>query len=371
MFTSDKPYTLDSVVRMILSAVFVVCFIWLMGYLSSALIPFVVALLAAYLLNPVTSWIESKGAGRGVAVLLTIVLLMVTVGGIASVVVPMMIAELTNMGRVLGELATNQDFAARVRDHLPPDLWDWFREFIQSDDVKAMFTVDGVMTTAQSVFDKLMPGIRGILKTAGSFLAGIVALTIILLYLIFLLADFGRIKQNWQNYVPKQYRQQVVDFVDEFEVTMSAYFRGQIIIAMLVGVLLSIGFVIIGLPMALVLGMFTGILNIAPYLGTLGLIIAVPLAALGSLEAGQSPLMGIGLALLVFTVVQAIQEVVLIPKIQGESLGLSPWLILLALSVWGQLLGFLGLLIALPVTCLILSYYRRMLAEKERQGVAE
>lgn len=362
---SDKPYTLDSVVRMILSAGFAVCFIWLMGYLSGALIPFVTALLIAYLLNPITTWIEEKVGNRSVAVLLTIVLLVGGVGGIATLVIPMMLGELTNMGRVLGDLATNKASAERAREFLPPELWAWVRDFIRSEEVRAMFTVDGIMSTAQSLFDKLMPGIRGIMKTAGSFLAGIIGLTIIHLYLIFLLADFGRIKENWQNYLPSKYRQSIVDFLLEFEQTMSTYFRGQIIIALLVGVLLSIGFVIIGLPMALVLGMFTGILNIAPYLGTLGLILALPLSVLGALETGQSPMVAMGLVLVVFAVVQAIQEVVLIPKIQGKSLGLSPWLILLALSIWGQLLGFLGLLIALPMTCLFLSYYRRMLAKKE------
>jgi len=365
MLTSDKPYTLDSVVRMILAVVFVVVLVWLLGYLSSALIPFVTALLMAYLFHPVTSWIEDKTGSRGVAVLLTVLLLVGVVVGAFIVVIPMMVGELTHMGRVLGDLATNQAFAERVRAYLPPDLWDWVREFIQSPDVKALFTPEGIMTTAQSVFDKVMPGIRGIMRTAGSVMAGLIGATVILLYLIFLLADFGKIKENWQSYLPGKYRQSIVDFIAEFEQTMSTYFRGQIIIAMLVGVMLSIGFVIIGLPMAILLGMLTGILNIAPYLGTLGLIIAIPLAALGSLEVGQSPLTGIGLTLLVFGVVQAIQEVILVPKIQGESLGLSPWLILLALSVWGQLLGFLGLLIALPMTCLCLSYYRRMLARKE------
>lgn len=364
MITSDKPYTFDSVVRLILSVGFAVSLIWLLGYLSSALIPFVVALLVAYLLNPVTTWMDKKIGSRGVAVGLTIVMVVFLVGGIGFLVVPMMASELAHMGKVLGDLATNKAFADRVREYLPPDLWEWLWQFVQSDEVKSMFTVDSVVSTAQSVFDKVMPGIRGILRTAGSFMAGLVGLTVILLYLVFLLADFGRIQANWQNYVPSQYRESVVEFLDEFERTMSTYFRGQIIIAMLVGVLLSIGFLAIGLPLALVLGMFTGILNIAPYLGTLGLVIALPLAGLGALETGQSPMVAIGLTVLVFGVVQAIQEVVLIPKIQGESLGLSPWLILLALSIWGQLLGFLGLLIALPMTCLCLSYYRRMLAKK-------
>lgn len=361
----DKPYTLDSVVRMLLGAGFVVALIWLLGYLSGALIPFVVALILAYLLNPLTSRIEDKVGSRGVAVFLTVIIVVVAVGGIGTLVVPMMAGEFAHMGKVLSDLATNSDFAARVRSYLPDHLWQWVQEFLRSEDVKAMFTTDSMLSTAQTAFSKIVPGIKGILNTAGSVVGGLVALAIIHLYFVFLLADFGRIKKNWQNYLPADYRESIVEFVDEFERTMSTYFRSQIIVALLVGALLSVGLLLVGLPMALLIGMGTGILNIAPYLGTLGLIVAIPLAALGSLEAGQSPLTGMGLTVLVFGVVQAIQDGFLVPRIQGESLGLSPWLILLSLSVWGQLLGFLGLLIALPMTCLCLSYYRRMLAKRE------
>lgn len=366
MITSDKPYTLDSVVRMVLTAAFFFILIWLLGHLSGALVPFVVALLLAYLLNPVTSFIEAKVGNRGVAVSVTVIGLIGLIAGLFAWVVPMMVNEFAQMGKVLKDLATNQAFAERVKAYLPPDLWAWVKEFVQSQDIQALFTSDGALDMAQGVFDKAMPGIKKLLKGTANALAGVLGLTVILLYLVFLLADFGRISANWKNWLPKEYRQNVVEFVDEFEDTMSRYFRGQIIIALLVGVLLSIGLLIIGLPLALVLGMFTGILNIAPYVGTLGVFIALPLAALSSLEAGQAPWIGMGLALLVFGVVQAIQEVVLIPRIQGKSLGLSPWLILLALSVWGKLLGFLGLLIALPMTCLCLSYYRRLLAKREK-----
>lgn len=365
MFTSEKPYTLDSVVRMVLGAGFLFCLIWLLGYLSSALVPFVAALLLAYLLNPLTSFIEEKINSRGLAVLITIVGLLALATGMVMIIIPMMINEFSHMGKVLRDLATNQAFADRVRDYLPPDLWAWVREFIQSKDIQEMFTTEGAMGMAQTALGKIMPGIKGLLKGTANILGGVLGLFVILLYVIFLLSDFGRIKNNWQNYLPGGYRENVVEFLTEFEGTMSRYFRGQVIVAMLVGVLLSIGFVIIGLPLALFLGMFTGILNIAPYVGTLGVVIGVPLAALHSLEIGQSPLVGIGLVLLVFTVVQIIQDGFLVPKIQGKSLGLSPWLILLSLSIWGKLLGFLGLLIALPMTCLCLSYYRRLLAQKE------
>lgn len=218
----------------------------------------------------------------------------------------------------------------------------------------------------QSITDKVLPGIKNVARGTASVLTGLLGLGIILLYVIFLLGDFGSIQTKWQSYLPAGYREPISEFLKEFEATMSRYFRGQVVIAILVGVLLSIGFVIIGLPLAIVLGMFAGILNIAPYLGAIGIVPATLLAAIGAIETGQSPLVAMGLVLVVFAVVQAIQEVVLVPKIQGQSLGLSPWLILLALSVWGQLLGFLGLLIALPMTCLCLSYYRRLLATSEK-----
>ena len=214
---------------------------------------------------------------------------------------------------------------------------------------------DGAANIAGSAANTILPGIRGFAKGTASVLAGFIGLGIIILYVIFLLADFGKISEGWQDYLPKRYRTQVSGFLGEFEKTMSIYFRGQISIALIVGALLSIGFAIIGLPLGIVLGMFIGLLNIAPYLGAVGVIPALFLAALDSLEAGESVWIGMGLVVAVFAVVQAIQEIMLVPKIQGKSLGLSPWMIILALSVWGKLLGFLGLLIALPMTCLCLS----------------
>ncbi|ADU61682.1 MAG: AI-2E family transporter [Pseudodesulfovibrio sp.] len=362
---ADKPYTLDSVVRMVLGALLIVGLIWMLGYLSGVLVPFVVALLLAYLLNPLTSRVERVVRSRWLAVVVTVTLLAGTVTGLVWVMAPLIGAEFSHMGRVLADLAGNADLARRVREYLPDEVWVWLRALADDQNVRALFTSNGAMEAARKVVATILPGVRGVLSGTASFLAGLLGLGVILLYVVFLLMDFGRIRERWPEYLPQQYRARAIDFMGEFEQTMSLYFRGQVIIALLVGALLSVGFMIIGLPMAVILGMFIGILNIAPYLGTLGLLPAVLLAGLDSLEAGQPPWIGILLVLAVFVVVQAIQEIILIPKIQGENLGLSPWLILLSLSIWGKLLGFLGLLIALPMTCLCLSYYRRLLAERD------
>lgn len=365
MLTSDTPYTFDSVVRMILGVIFIAGLIWLLGFLSSALVPFVAALLIAYLLNPVTCLIQKAVKHRTLAVAITLIGLIGVLVGVVWIVVPMMAAEFSHMGKVLGDLASNPEFAKRAEAYLPLDIWGWLQNFANNPDARELFTAEGVANLASSIAETALPGIAGFARGTAKVLAGFLTLGVIILYMIFLLADFGSIKDGWQEYLPSDYREGIADFVHEFEQTMSLYFRGQVSIALLVGVLLSIGFALIGLPLAVVLGMFIGILNIAPYLGVIGVVPAVLLAAIGSLEVGESPWVGIGLVLVVFAVVQAIQETVLVPKIQGKSLGLTPWLILLALSIWGQLLGFLGLLIALPMTCLCLSYYRRMLAGRE------
>ncbi|BCS88601.1 AI-2E family transporter [Pseudodesulfovibrio sediminis] len=363
MFTSDKPYTLDSVVRLLLGVGFFLGLIWLLGFLSNVLIPFVVALLVAYLLNPLTCFIQKYVKSRGIAVAVTLIGLVAFIVGVFMVIVPMMATELTHMGRVLSELVNNAEFATKVSKHLPPDVWQWLRNIASQQEVRDLFSSTGAADAAQSFLDTIIPGVKGLAQGTASFLAGFLGLGIIILYLVFLLADFGKIKENWQEYLPAGIRDSVTGFLGEFEKTMSLYFRGQISIALIVGVLMSIGFTLIDLPLGIVLGMIIGILNIAPYLGAVGMVPAVLLAALDSLEAGESVWIGVGLVVAVMAIVQTIQEVFLVPKIQGESLGLSPWLILLSLSVWGKLLGFLGLLIALPMTCLCLSYYRRMLAQ--------
>jgi predicted PurR-regulated permease PerM len=146
---------------------------------------------------------------------------------------------------------------------------------------------------------------------------------------------------------------------------MNRYFRAQALVASITGVLLTVGFLIIGVPMAILLGLFIGLLNMVPYLQIIGLIPAFLLALVHALETGGNLLTMLALTGLVFVVVQIIQDTILVPRIMGKEMGLSPAMILLSLSIWGKLLGIFGLLIALPMTCLLVAYYRRFLTRAE------
>ena len=136
---------------------------------------------------------------------------------------------------------------------------------------------------------------------------------------------------------------------------MNRYFRGQSLIALSVGVLLAIGFKIINFPLAVTLGLFIGVLNLIPYMQAIGIIPMILLSLLRSAETGENFWLIFGMAILVLGIVQCIQDLYLTPRIMGKAMGLNPAIILLSLSIWGTILGFIGLIIALPLTTLCLS----------------
>ena len=152
---------------------------------------------------------------------------------------------------------------------------------------------------------------------------------------------------------------------------MNRYFRNQFYISMIVGVLFSIGFVIIGLPMGVVLGLFIGFLNMVPYLQLISLPITAILCIVCSVSTGVDFWAIFWESMAVYIIVQCIQDLFLTPKIMGKAMGLNPAIILLSLSVWGALLGFMGLIIALPLTTLLLSYYNIYIVNRYARSEVE
>ncbi|WP_084448660.1 AI-2E family transporter [Desulfovibrio inopinatus] len=356
----EKPYTFDRVVRMAIMAALLWGLVNLLSYLSDVLIPFAVALLMAYLINPLVVWVEARLGSRPVAVFLSLVLVFGSILGLALYFVPIIMNEFSTMGRLMSDFVGNSEVAARAARHLPPDLWASIKAFLSSDEVKSFFATDSFLSLLQATAKKLLPGLWGVISGTARLGAWVFGLFFILLYLVFLLIDFKAFKVQWKNFIPGEYREAVVEFTNAFEAGMNQYFRGQALVAGLVGVLMSIGFSIIGLPMAIVLGLFIGLLNMVPYLQIVGTVPAVFLAIVHALQSGQNLWTVLLMTGAVFGVVQLIQDAVLVPRILGKVMGMSPAMILLSLSIWGKLLGLLGLLIALPMTCLVVAYYRRI-----------
>ena len=368
MIPNDRSFTFDRVVQLALFAGLAWGLVLLLDYLSDVLLPFFAGLVVAYFLDPVTNRVQHVIKQRVLAALFTLVSITLAVSLVVWFMVPMVGNELADMGRTVSKMASNTELAQAAKEHLPENVWEELNEILKRDDVKRYLTSDGAVQMAKDTAKKLLPGVWGVLSGAANVLTFITGLLVIMLYVVFLLIDYHNMAARWRDYLPPSMRDDVSRFVEEFIQATNRYFRSQALVACCVAVLFAIGFSIIGLPLAILMGIFIGLLNMVPYLQIVGTIPCLLLAGLKALEQGDNFLGALGLVLLVFGVVQLIQETVLVSRFQGEAMGLSPAIILLSISVWGKLLGFLGLILALPLTCLGLTYYRRYLWKFEPAG---
>ena len=372
-----RPYSLDRVVRLGLTAFVAWGAVLLLGYLSDVILPFAAAVLLAYILHPLVTRIQKRIRSRPLAVWLTLLGVGAFVGCFLWLVIPLMVKEVAHMGQLVSDLVNNSSLAEKAAKRLPPDIWLWLKDQLSRPEIREFFQTDNFMSLLQSLGSRLVPGVWNIIAGTANFILWLVGLVIILMYLVFLLLDFQRFKEGSRELLPSAWREPLTEFLGEFDLAMNRYFRAQAGVAALVGGLFSLGFTLIGLPLGIVLGLFIGLLNMVPYLQTLGLIPAFFLASIHALETGSSFWVMFGLTGLVFVVVQALQDMVLVPRIMGRVMGLSPAMILLSLSIWGKLLGLLGLVIALPMTCLLLAYYKKILLDqssllpREDQGMGK
>jgi len=371
MTLDDRPYTFDRVVRIVATAGVIVGLVWLAGYLSDVLIPFAVALLMAYLLNPLVVSIQKKVRNRTASVFIALLLVLAAGVLVIMVVVPMVTGEVRQMSRIVSQVAEDTAIAQRAARYLPNQLWQSIKDFVTQPEIRQYLDTENLIKALRTGAEKILPGVWGLITGTASFLLGLLGLAVIGLYLVFLLLDYEKITRGWKDLIPSDYRDAVVGFVDDFEAAMSSYFRGQAAVAAICGVLFAIGFAVIGLPLGILLGLFNGLLNMVPYLQIIGAVPAFLLALFHSLETGTSFWVVLALTGLVFVVVQVIQDAFLVPKIMGKVTGLNPAMILLSLSVWGKLLGLLGLIIALPATYLLLVYYRRLIHGPSQARAAE
>ena len=156
-----------------------------------------------------------------------------------------------------------------------------------------------------------------------------------------------------------------IRIVNDLKDGMNRYFRGQALVAFSVGILFCIGFIIIDFPLAIGFGLFIGLLNMVPYLQLIAIAPTILLSLLKAADTGENFWWILAGALLVFCVVQVIQDGFIVPKVMGKITGLNPAIILLSLSIWGALMGIVGMIIALPCTTIILSYYIRYIKKQE------
>lgn len=355
----ERPFTFDRVVRIGFSVLLAGLVLCLLFVLRNALLPFLIAWLMAYMCQPFVRFFQYKLRLKNriisiIAVLLTGIL-------VISLLAAMVVPSITEESQRLLTLLNNQN---PVQGHIPfvPQSWlEYLEHHIDLQSLREVVSRENILDTLKQVAPKFWK----LVSNTFSVIVSLAIVFIIFLYFIFILLDYEKIVAGWLKLIPGRYRIFVKDLADDVETSMNRYFRGQSLIALCVGILLAIGFKIINFPLAITLGLFIGVLNLIPYLQTIGLIPMILLALLRSAETGENFWILFGLSLLVLGIVQAIQDLILTPRIMGKAMGLNPAIILLSLSVWGTLLGFVGLIVALPLTTLCLSYYKRFILQAD------
>lgn len=352
MINDSRPYTFDRVIRLLIGAGCVWAVFWLLNRLSDALLPFFVACLLAYIFEPFVAFNKRilRLRGNFIPILLFLIELCGIVALFFYLVVPTIADELDSVSRLIKGYISSPD-----NPYIPEAIDSFIRRNIDFSYISSLLTQEQWTELVKSTISGTWTVVSGSI----SLLLTILSWFIVLLYFIFILLDYDNFMASMRELVPAKYKHIVFSIVDDVKYSMNKYFRGQALIALCVGILFSVGFLIIDMPMAIVLGLSIGVLNMVPYLQLISIIPTTFLCMVYAAETGTGFWHIFILAMVVYGVVQLIQDLYLTPKIMGKSMGLNPAIILLSLSVWGSLLGFLGLIIALPLTTLLLSYYHR------------
>ena len=359
----DKKFTFDSFVRIIIGLVVAWCLIMLIRRLSSVLLPFVVGMLIAYFLYPLVNLFQHKLRMRSriLAIICTFIVVGLCGFGLYELIIPPLIDEFSKVTDLAIKYLTNGSRTAT----LPDAIHKYIIRNLDLREINQMFSQDNIMKAIKGI----MPRLWSVLSQSIDIILGVLASLITLLYIVFILLDYEAFSSGWFKLVPIKYRSTVTTICNDAARSMNKYFRGQGLIAIVVGILSCIGFLIINLPMAIGLGILVGICTMIPYMKFVALIPGVIMALLKAADTGENVWFILLTMMAVFGVVQIIEDTLLTPKIMGKITGLNPAIILLSLSIWGTLLGILGMLLALPMTSLFYSYYKNYLANESKKHI--
>ena len=330
-----------------LIAAVIVLALWLLG---PVLTPFVVAAVLAYALTPLVNKLDRMGKGRlprVVAVVVVELLFIVAVLSLVLLVVPIVAKEIPLMREQIPLLA----------DRITNGLTPWLAQFgiavsLDMGSLKAV-ALKYLNANYQDMFGSLLSSLR----LGGSVALAIIGNAVLIpVALFYLLMDWDKFVARLLELVPPPMRSAVDSFTDEADSVLGQYLRGQLLVMLVMAAFYAIGLALFGLDLALPIGIFTGLAMFIPYLGFgIGLILAVLAGVLqfASIKA-------IVMVAVVYGIGQLVESLYLTPRMVGERIGLHPLAVIFALLAFGQVFGFVGVLIALPASAVLLVAIRRI-----------
>ncbi len=355
-----REFTFDRIARMLVLSVLILLIYVAVQAIWSVILPFLLAGIFAYVMMPLVRFFQYtlRLRSRGLSVILTLLLLGAVVYLAVIFIIPSINAEIEKTLQVISGYSSGQDILTMI---LPRNIRNYLNGGIRWGNFPQQLSLEKVLENVKLLLDQ----VGGIINSTLSIFSWGLVFLIGLVYFVFILLDFENLGRGFISLFPKTLRPTIRTISMDLDRYMNNYFRGQALVAMSVGILLSIGFNIIGLPLATAMGIFIGILNFIPYMQTLGIIPLGLASLLMAAQTGENAFVCMLLAYGVLMIVQIIQDMIIVPRIMGQTMGMRPSLILLVLSIWGYLLGFFGMLIALPITMFIYSLYMRYVLQDE------
>jgi predicted PurR-regulated permease PerM len=321
--------------------------------------PFFIGFIIAYLLFPLVEFIQIKlkVRSRVLSMILAFALIIGVTVGLLWFIMPLIQNEVSKTIPIIANYVDkNLHNSNGINNLISVNIQNLVANF----DYQQLLSFESLNT----ILEKILPKFLSFFSATWHFILALLMIFVIILYTVFILLDYEKLNSGIINLFKPKHRTLVKEIHNDLSTAMNQYFRGQALISLITSVLYCIGFSIIGVPMPIAMGIFIGILHLIPYLQTIGFVPVIFLASLNSLDAGNSFwLMLLGI-FVVFVIIQCTLDLFLVPKIMGKNMGLKPAVILLSISVWSILLGGLGLILALPLTTVAISYYKRFIIEE-------
>ena len=338
-----STFVLDLRLKWIVLAVVVGGLLWLLG---PSLAPFIVAALFAYLFNPLIERLEKRRVSRALSVSLLFLVMTLALVGIVLVLIPFIENQISNFLRQLPKwVEWAQTFAA-----------PWIEEHfgISLGSIDAQKVIDMLQGHWQAAGGFATTVIAKVSKSGFAIVGWVLNLVIIPVAAFYLLRDWNIVVERIHALVPRSIEPVVVRLARESDETLGGFLRGQLSVMIVLGVIYGVGLWAVGISVGPLIGMIAGLISFVPYLGA---IVGVLMGVVAALVQYQD-WFHVTLVLIVFAVGQTLEGYVLVPKLVGDKIGLHPVAVMFAILAGGELFGFVGVLVALPVAAVVMVLLR-------------
>jgi predicted PurR-regulated permease PerM len=345
----DREFITRAIRWGIILAVAVALIVALLWLLKSALTPLACAFALAYFLDPLIDRFEARGIPRPIAIFFLVVVSVIVAFIAAFLLIPKLSQEIASLGERL-PIYLDDALVSIV-----PRIETWFGISLPNSIREALDTLrSGGVSIPFATLGRMVEGTAASITGTLGALVGLIVIPFIAYYA---LAEFDNLRNGLMKLVPVPYQDSVATKLTTINELIAGFIRGQLIVCALLGALYAIGFSIIGIDLALMIGLLSALLAIIPYVG--GAVALAAAAGMCLLQYGVDQ----HLALVVgwYALVQTLEGVVLTPRIVGHTVGIHPVTVIVGLLIWGDLLGFLGLLVAVPITAVVQVFVKDLL----------